>query len=123
MPITGVSIVSVPVSDPERARDFYTGVLGFDVLEDEVMGEAMRWIRVAPPGTGTSLTLVTWFESMPAGSLKGLVMGVDDIDAVAADLEDKGVATANGVESAPWGRFVQIDDPDGNGIVLQQAVG
>jgi predicted enzyme related to lactoylglutathione lyase len=117
-----VAIVSVPVSDPDRAKDFYIDVLGLSVQEDEAMGESMRWLRLATPEGEATITLVTWFPTMPPGSLKGLLLRVDDLDAMVAHLEDKGVPTANGIETAPWGRYVQIDDPDGNGLVLQQPV-
>jgi predicted enzyme related to lactoylglutathione lyase len=117
-----VAIVSVPVSDPDRAKDFYTDILGLTVQEDEPMGDSMRWLRLATPEGEATITLVTWFPSMPPGSLKGLLLRVDDLDAMAARLEGRGVPTANGIETAPWGRFVQIDDPDGNGLVLQEPI-
>jgi predicted enzyme related to lactoylglutathione lyase len=122
VPVRSVAIVSVPVSDPDRAKDFYIDVLGLSVQEDEAMGESMRWLRLATPEGEATITLVTWFPTMPPGSLKGLLLRVDDLDAMVAHLEDKGVPTANGIETAPWGRYVQIDDPDGNGLVLQQPV-
>ena len=58
-------IVSVPVSDQERARDFYVNSIGFELRADSAWGEGMRWVEVAPEGSTTSLTLVTSFESMP----------------------------------------------------------
>lgn len=120
MTITRVRVVSVPVSDQDRSADFYVGVLGLELLSDSLMGD-MRWVQVAPRGSETSLTLVTWFPTMPAGSLKGLVIEtdqlVDDVEAIRA----KGVAI-EGVQDAPWGRFATFDDPDGNGIVLRDAV-
>jgi predicted enzyme related to lactoylglutathione lyase len=119
--VRNVAIVSVPVSDQDRARDFYSDVLGLEVREDEPMGESMRWLRLAPRGGEATISLVTWFPSMPPGSSKGLVLLVDDLEAMMARLAAMGVATANGIETAPWGRFVQVDDPDGNGLVLQQA--
>ncbi len=122
MSVRSVAIVSVPVSEPERAKDFYIDVLGLSVQEDEAMGESMRWLRLATPEGEATITLVTWFPTMPPGSLKGLLLRVDDLDAMVAHLEDKGVPTANGIETAPWGRYVQIDDPDGNGLVLQEPV-
>lgn len=120
MSITKVQLFSIPVSDQDRAVAFYSDVLGFQVQSDVRMGPDMRWIMMAPPGAATAVTLVTWFPSMPAGSLKGLVLESDDLDADLASLTAKGVLVANGVEEAPWGRFVQFDDPDGNGIVLQK---
>jgi len=67
--ITGVEVVSIPVSDQDRARDFYVDVLGLELIRDAQMGPGMRWVQLgAPGGRGTTLTLVTWFETMPAGS-------------------------------------------------------
>ncbi len=71
--IDQIQIVSVPVGDQERARDFYVDALGFELRADETWGEGMRWVEVAPEGSATSLTLVTWFESMPPGSLHVMV--------------------------------------------------
>ncbi|PWR06016.1 hypothetical protein DKT68_24010 [Micromonospora acroterricola] len=121
MTVTHVQLLSVPVADQDRARDFYVDVLGFDLVWDNPMGpDGGRWVQVAPPGAATALTLVTWFPTMPPGSLKGLVLETDDLDADVARLRDRGVDFANGgIQSAPWGRYATFDDPDGNGIVLQ----
>src|ERR1019366_1137938 len=78
----------------------------------------MRWVQVRPRGSVTSLTLVTWFPTMPAGSLKGTVLESDALESDIADLQGKGVKIG-AIETAPWGRFVTFDDPEGNGIVLQ----
>jgi catechol 2,3-dioxygenase-like lactoylglutathione lyase family enzyme len=120
MATTKVHLFSLPVTDQDRARDFYVEVLGFEVVDDEPMGPEMRWVRVRPPGAETSITLVTWFETMPAGSTKGIVIGSDDLDGDVAALRARGLAIGD-VEEAPWGRYVTFDDPDGNGIVLQGA--
>lgn len=93
------------------------GVLGFEVLDDAMMGP-MRWVRVAPRNSQSSLTLVTWFPTMPPGSLRGLVLETDRLDEDVEALRGKGVVIG-GVEDAPWGRFATFDDPDGNGIVLR----
>jgi len=120
MPIRHVSIVSVPVSDTDRSIAFFRDKLGFVVLRDSPMGPAMRWVQVAPPGALTSLTLVTWFDAMPPGSMQGLLFNTDDIDAMHATLTAAGVAPGE-VKSEPWGRYCTFKDPDGNGYVLQQA--
>jgi predicted enzyme related to lactoylglutathione lyase len=120
---THVLLFSVPVSDQDRARDFYVDVLGFEVVREEAMGPAMRWVQVAPRGAQTSLTLVTWFESMPAGSLTGLVLETDDLEGDAARLAEHGVEVEGGIQQAPWGRYVQFHDPDGNGLILQASTG
>ncbi|WP_435207557.1 glyoxalase superfamily protein [Micromonospora sp. bgisy143] len=121
MSVTHVQLLSVPVADQDRARDFYVDVLGFDLVWDNPMGpDGGRWVQVAPPGAATALTLVTWFPTMPPGSLKGLVLETDDLDADVARLWERGVDFADGgIRSAPWGRYATFDDPDGNGIVLQ----
>jgi catechol 2,3-dioxygenase-like lactoylglutathione lyase family enzyme len=121
--ITQISVLSLPVTDQDRARDFYVDVLGLRLLRDDPMGPGMRWVQVAPPGAATSITLVTWFETMPAGSAKGLVLETDDLDGDVARLRERGVAIEGDVQEQPWGRFVTFDDPDGNGIVLQATAG
>jgi catechol 2,3-dioxygenase-like lactoylglutathione lyase family enzyme len=120
MAVTQIQLFSVPVSDPERARDFYVDTLGFTLVADTMMGEQQRWIQVVPPGAQTSITLVTWFESMPAGSLRGLVLETDDLEGDVHRLTDAGIAFGSGIEDAPWGRYAQFGDPDGNGLILQQ---
>lgn len=119
MTITQIQLLSVPVADQDRAKDFYVDTLGFELLADNPMGPDQRWVQVGPPGGQTSITLVTWFDTMPAGSLKGLVLETDDLDADVAALRSRGVAIPDGIQEQPWGRYVTFDDPDGNGIVLQ----
>jgi catechol 2,3-dioxygenase-like lactoylglutathione lyase family enzyme len=118
MTITHLQLMSVPVTDQDRARDFYVDTLGFELVRDNHMGPAQRWVQVAPKGAATSITLVTWFPNMPAGSLGGLVLETDDLDADVARLAGRGVPVSE-VEDAPWGRYVTLQDPDGNGLVLQ----
>jgi catechol 2,3-dioxygenase-like lactoylglutathione lyase family enzyme len=122
MSIAKVQVVSVPVSDPDRAKDFYVNVLGMDVLQDMPMDDSMRWIQVAPKGSQASITLVTWFPSMPPGSLKGLVLETEDMEATIAEIASKGFVIESEIDEQPWGRFVTFDDPDGNGIVLRAPV-
>jgi catechol 2,3-dioxygenase-like lactoylglutathione lyase family enzyme len=118
MTITHLQLMSVPVTDQDRARDFYVDVLGFTLVRDNHMGPAQRWVQVAPKGAATSITLVNWFEAMPAGSVGGLVLESDDLDADIARLADRGVPVSD-VQDEPWGRYVTLKDPDGNGLVLQ----
>jgi hypothetical protein len=61
---------------------------------------------------------VTWFETMPAGSLRGLVLETGDLQADIKALAGQGVAVSD-VQAAPWGQFVTLEDPDGNGLILQ----
>jgi catechol 2,3-dioxygenase-like lactoylglutathione lyase family enzyme len=117
--ITGIQVLSLPVSDQDRARDFYVDVLGMDLLRDAQMAPGMRWVQVAPRGADTTITLVTWFETMPAGSHRGLVLETDDLDGDVERLRGRGLEFPDGIQQQPWGRFVTFADPDGNGLVLQ----
>jgi uncharacterized glyoxalase superfamily protein PhnB len=85
------------------------------------MGEEQRWVQLAPPGAETSVTLVTWFETMSPGSLKGIVLATDDLEGDCERLAARGVRFGGPIEHAPWGSFATFEDPDGNGWVLQAA--
>lgn len=116
-----IAIVSIPVVDQEKAKQFYVDKLGFSVAFDDPMGPDRRWVMLIPPGGGAAITLVTWFPTMPPGSVKGLVYDVDDIERTRADLLQRDVAVGE-VQTMPWGKLAELDDLDGNGIVLQQPV-
>jgi catechol 2,3-dioxygenase-like lactoylglutathione lyase family enzyme len=118
MSLTHLQLLSVPVADQDRARDFYVNTLVFDLIADTQMGPDQRWVQVGAPGAQTSLTLVTWFETMPAGSLRGLVIESDDLEADIKALAARGLMVSD-VQAAPWGQFVTCEDPDGNGLILQ----
>jgi uncharacterized glyoxalase superfamily protein PhnB len=67
------------------------------------------------------VTLVTWFETMPPGSLKGSVLSCDDLEKTLAELAARGVTfNEDDVQQAPWGCWKTCQDPDGNGWVVQQ---
>ena len=116
--MTKIAIVSIPVSDQEQAKAFYVDRLGWELVRDEPMGP-QRWLEVRPRGGEASATLVTWFESMPPGSVRGIVIETDDLEAAREALRDSGVRVDDQISEAPWGRWVSFDDPDGNGFVLQ----
>jgi len=113
-----VRVVSVPVSDQDRTRTFYTDTLGFELRTENILGEGMRWIEVAPKGSTTSLSLVTWFEAMPPGSLQGLVFAVDDVHATYEELLAKGVSFDFPPSEMPGGVQAVFRDPDDNGFVI-----
>jgi catechol 2,3-dioxygenase-like lactoylglutathione lyase family enzyme len=122
MALNNLEVISVPVSDQERAKQFYAGQLGFTVQMDDTFGQGMRWVMLQPPGSGTGITLVTWFDTMPAGSLRGTVLGCDDLEKTIDELTARGVTfNEEEIQEAPWGRWKTFDDPDGNGWVLQQS--
>ena len=116
-----VAIVSVPVADQNRARDFYRDNLGFKVVAEAPMGDR-KWVQLIGPGGGAAVTLVTWFDSMPAGSLKGLVLDAADIDAEHRRLRAAGVEIDE-IKSESWGRYAMFRDSEGNGLVLTSPMG
>jgi catechol 2,3-dioxygenase-like lactoylglutathione lyase family enzyme len=118
--IESVRIVSVPVSDQERARSFYVDALGFELRQDVGWGDGMRWVEVATENSPTSLTLVTWFDSMPPGSLQGLVVTTSDIHRTHEELAARGVPFDFSPREMPGGTQAVFRDPDGNGLVLSQ---
>jgi predicted enzyme related to lactoylglutathione lyase len=120
MTITHVQLLSIPVTDQDRALDFYVNTLGLELVAEEPMGPDQRWIQVAPKGSAASMTLVTWFPTMPAGSLSGLVLATSDVDGEAERLRAAGVEVSQ-PEDAPWGRYVTLTDPDGNGLIVAGA--
>lgn len=121
MAVRGTRVVSVPVSDQERAKSFYVDQLGMRVVRDDASMPGLRWVQVAPGDGTTSLVLVTWFDSMPAGSLRGLVLTCDDLEVDCAAMADRGMLFESPVQQQPWGLEAVVRDPDGNQIVLQQA--
>lgn len=118
--VNGIEIVSVPVADVDNAKSFYRDVLGPIEIADVVVPGGMRWVQLAPPAGGPSITLTTWFPTMPAGSLRGLVLRVDTVEAAAERLSALVIGCPSGIEQAPRGRFLQIEDPDGNGLILRE---
>jgi catechol 2,3-dioxygenase-like lactoylglutathione lyase family enzyme len=116
--LTDLAIVSVPVSNQDRALAFYVDVLGLELLDDSPMGPTMRWVRVAPKLAQTSITLVTWFPSMVPGSLKGLLFNTDNLEDDVDRIRAAGVEVSE-VQEEAWGRYVTLDDPDGNGIIVR----
>ena len=89
--ITGVSTVMVPVSDQDRALDFYLEKLGFEKRSDTNYGEGMRWIEVAPPGAETPVALVLPREGDKAGIDLHFGFETDDVDAAHSELRSRGV--------------------------------
>jgi catechol 2,3-dioxygenase-like lactoylglutathione lyase family enzyme len=89
--ITGVHTIGVPVSDQDRAIDFYVGTLGFEKRLDADMGGGRRWIEVAPEGSAITIALVAAGEGVPAGVETGIRFTATDADAVHAGMLQSGV--------------------------------
>jgi catechol 2,3-dioxygenase-like lactoylglutathione lyase family enzyme len=113
-----LEVVTVPVSDIERAKEFYLSV-GFNADHDHTVSDDVRFVQMTPQGSGCSIAFGKGLTKMPPGSLDNLMMVVPDADAVRAHLLGRGIE-ASAVDEQPWGRFVYFADPDGNGWTLQQ---
>jgi catechol 2,3-dioxygenase-like lactoylglutathione lyase family enzyme len=126
-----LEVVVVPVSDVDRARDFYAEKLGFHVDHDTTLGEGARIVQLTPPGSGCSIVIGQGVvPDMPPGSLKGLQLVVPDIEAARAHLVARGVDASEvqvlGQNPTPTPDpldnvgFVFFSDPDGNSWAVQQ---
>ncbi len=116
--ITDVHTVGVPVTDQDRALEFYVGRLGFETRMDVPRPDGGRWIEVAPPGATTTIALVVATDGNPAGVETGIRLATSDADADHADLR------ANGVEADDLLRWPGVPpmfafrDQDGNGLEI-----
>lgn len=116
-----LELVQVPVSDVNRAKDFYTQRAGFVLDHDHEVGGGVRFVQLTPPGSGASIAIGTGLTTMPPGSVEGLQLVVADIEAARVDLTGRGLDVGE-VQDFPWGRFLFFADPDGNRWAVQQIV-
>ncbi len=115
-----LELINVPVSDVDRAKAFYVDQVGFNADYDHKVSDEMRFVQLTPPGSACSISIGTGLGSDAApGSLQGLQLVVDDIEAARAELAGRGVEVSE-VERFPWGGFVFFRDPDGNGWAVQE---
>jgi catechol 2,3-dioxygenase-like lactoylglutathione lyase family enzyme len=108
-----LELVTVPVSDVDRAKAFYVDKAGFSVEQDRQIDESHRFVELLPPGSPCSIALTAGYVDSEPGSLKGVQVNVDDADAAHAFLRDRGVEVSE-IQAFPWGRFCFFSDPDGN---------
>lgn len=116
-----LELVQVPVSDVDRAKDFYTQRAGFVLDHDHEVGGGIRFVQLTPPGSGASIAIGTGLTTMPPGSVEGLQLVVADIEAAREELTGRGLEVGE-VQDFPWGRFLFFADPDGNRWAVQQIV-
>jgi predicted enzyme related to lactoylglutathione lyase len=115
-----LELVTVPVSDVDRAKTFYVDQVGFNADHDHRVSDELRFVQLTPPGSGCSIAMGPPTRMAP-GSIEGLQLVVEDADAARAELAGRGVEVSD-VQEFPWGRFVFFEDPDGNGWAVQQIV-
>lgn len=114
-----LELVAVPVTDVDRAKEFYTDKVGFNADHDHQVNESLRFVQLTPPGSACSIVIGDGVTEMQPGTQKGLQMVVKDVRALRGQLLKNGVE-ASDVHEMPWGDFVYFSDPDGNSWALQQ---
>lgn len=115
-----LEVIPVPVEDTDVAKDFYANKLGFTVDMDVQMSDTVRFVQLTPPGSACSIHISPRAPGMEPGTVKGLILCVDDAAAARAALAGNGVELSD-IEEQPWGRHVYLSDPDGNTWTLQES--
>ena len=113
-----LQLVQVPVSDVDRAKAFYVAA-GFSADVDVDVGGGIRFVQLTPPGSPASIAIGSGLSKMTPGSVEGLQLVVEDINAAREELAGRGVEVSD-VQEFDWGKFVYFSDPDGNGWAVQQ---
>ena len=106
-----LELVAIPVSDVDRAKDFYVDKVGFHADHDQRVSDELRFVQLTPPGSACT-------DASP-GSVRGLQLVVEDIRAARAELLGRGVEVGD-VQEFDWGKFVFFQDPDGNAWSVQE---
>ncbi|MEU6058124.1 VOC family protein [Streptomyces sp. NPDC047097] len=132
-----LEVVNIPVTDLDRARDFYAQGCGFQVDVDTEVAPGVRIVQLTPPGSRCSIALSSGMppapgtSATPPGSLHGLQLCVTDIEAAHAELLSRGVPAGpvqhlgptgwtEGKGDQTWNSFLTFKDPDGNGWTVQE---
>jgi catechol 2,3-dioxygenase-like lactoylglutathione lyase family enzyme len=119
-----LEVVPIPVSDVDAAKAFYTEQVGFRLDHDIRPNESMRVVQMTPPGSACSVVIGVGLPLGEPGSVKGVQLVVEDIDAVREALAGRGVGVGDvqqlGPEGAPGSRFLFFNDPDGNTWAVQE---
>lgn len=117
--IKAVKFVTIPVGDQDRALDFYTTKLGFQILTDQAFDESQRWIELRIPGGDTKVVLFTpKGHEERVGGISHVTFLSDDVAKTHRDLAAKGVEFVQPPEKSDWGTAAIFKDPDGNVFCL-----
>ena len=120
--IKAMKFVGVPVSDQQRALEFYTAVLGFRVVTDQPFDDQQRWIELGIGRSGTGIALFTPpGQEERIGSFTNISFVADDVKATCKELAARGVRFIQEPKEADWGASAIFADPDGNQFVLGSA--
>lgn len=115
--ITHVKFVSIPTADQDRALEFYTTKLGFEVVTDQPFDEKQRWIELRIGRSDTRFVLFSPDGMQPGMHFNG-ALAADDVEKTHQQLAARGVEFPTPPQKAPWGTFAIFRDPDGNQFVL-----
>jgi len=113
-----LELVIVPVSDVDRAKAFYTEQAGFNADHDHVVNDDLRFVQLTPPGSACSISIGKGVTEAEPGSIAGLQLVVQDIEAARDELVGRGIEVSE-IQDFPWGSFVFFTDPDGNAWNVQ----
>jgi predicted enzyme related to lactoylglutathione lyase len=120
--IDAVATVCIFVNDQDKAKAFYTDVLGFELRQDSPMGES-RWLAVAPKGARTEVILYKMDQNWEhyrqvMGKSQAITFNVTDIQTLHNALKEKGVRITQEPDPQPWGTYMMILDQDDNGLLM-----
>ncbi|HSJ74146.1 MAG TPA: VOC family protein [Miltoncostaeaceae bacterium] len=128
-----LELVVVPVSDVDRAKEFYVERAGFRLDVDHRAGDTFRVVQLTPPGSACSIAVGVGITEAAAGSAQGLHLVVPDIEAARAELVARGADVSEPFHFGPEGRTPGVDperrdygsylsfgDPDGNAWLVQE---
>lgn len=133
-----LEVITLPVSDVERALRFYIDQVGFALDVDYAPNDAFRVVQLTPPGSSCSIQIGNGLTDAPAGSLRNVYLVVTDLAAARSRLLERGVEVSEIRHKVPvnawdggfipgldpargdYASFADFSDPDGNGWVLQE---
>jgi catechol 2,3-dioxygenase-like lactoylglutathione lyase family enzyme len=114
-----IELIAIPVTDVDRAKDFYVNKAGFNADHDRTVSDEIRFVQLTPPGSACSIALGKGVTDAAPGSAQGVQIVVADIEAAHRELKGRGVDVSD-VQDFAWGRFVFFADPDGNRWAVQE---
>ena len=114
-----IELIAIPVTDVDRAKDFYVNKAGFNADHDHTVSDEVRFVQLTPPGSACSIALGKGITEAAPGSVEGVQIVVSDVQEAHRELKGRGVEVSD-VQEFPWGKFVFFADPDGNRWAVQE---
>lgn len=104
-----VEIIMIPVSDQQKAKQFYLN-LGFELIMEAPSDHGENWIQMGLPGSNVTISLAKFY---------GIILETEDIQAKIQALKELGIIVEQ-IHEIPWGKFAWLKDLDGNSLCLHQ---